>query len=75
MKELQIKYDELKGGVENLNATMENIRKEIENCKKEKVNYIDYEIIYNKCKTDKKELERKLNIISDAMNILKGVGI
>lgn len=73
MKELELKLNELEEELKNVDGTMLNIKVEIEHCKKLKLDYLSYEMIYNKCNESKKEIERKINIINNAMDILEGI--
>lgn len=74
MKDLENKLKELEEGLKNMEWTIDDIKGEITYCKENKKEWFSYEMLLSKVKEHKKEIEREIYIINNAMDILEGIG-
>lgn len=77
MEELKIKLEELNRVSSNLEIVMKDAADKMHTYRKEK-NYdkdLYYFNEYSRFKEEKRYVDKKISIISDAMDILEGVGI
>ena len=75
MKELEQKLHSLEIEKERLEANIQYIQNDIEEKMLEGKNYTSIEMALSNEKEELRYVERKIEVITDAMNILEGVGI
>ena len=84
MKELLLVYEELDKEKDSIIRCNENLKKEMDEMArmipvdyedKIKEDYLKKENIYNSNKEALKDIEKKITIINEAMDILEGVGV
>lgn len=75
MEELEIKKNELIKKLEKVENTIADLKETINEAIKEEKNYVDSEMQLYSCRTTKKELEEKINILNNAQDILEGIGL
>lgn len=73
MKELEMKVEELRKEIENIELTKQNILDEIQYCKDNDKDYLSFELILDKVKNSKRIVEEEINTLNNAMDILEGV--
>ena len=73
MKELELKLKDLENAKDCVESCQKELREEMLILDKEK--YLEKELIYNNNKLKLQEINNKIEIINNAMNILEGVGI
>lgn len=75
MKEIELKLDELNKKIDNVELSMKNIKEHIEFLKEKEMNYLDWEEQLNTFKYAKIDLENKISILNNALDILSGIGV
>lgn len=73
MKELELKLKELEEAKKSCESCIEKVDEEIRELIKEDKDYLSKEVMNFENRQSLKEIERKITIINNAMDILEGV--